>query len=357
MLQIRDFTQSRKVIPEYVKYTNRTKCCFSDDILIGRYGASLGKILTGKAGAYNVAIMRTIPDEMLLSKGYLKYYLLSSIFQNFLLNIGGRAAQAGFNKEDLKSLSIPITSLDEQHRIVSYLDTTFANIDKLKDKAATALAEAKALFQAALTEAMKPKEGWEEKTLGEICTIVGRIGFRGYTRKDIVSDKKDGAITLSPSNIVDGKMSYLNCTYISWYKYEESPEIKIYEGDILMVKTGSSYGKTAYVDYLPHKATINPQFVVLKDVKINKKYLSYQLKTKNTFDYIKSIVSGSAIPTFSQANLAKMELTVPPLSTQEQIVTRLDTLSSNIRKLEENYRRTLEECDALKQAVLREVFE
>lgn len=248
-------------------------------------------------------------------------------------------------------------NISEQHRIVSYLDTTFANIDKLKDKAATALTEAKALFQAALTEAMKPKEGWEEKTLGEICTIVGRIGFRGYTRKDIVSDKKDGAITLSPSNIVDGKMSYLNCTYISWYKYEESPEIKIYEGDILMVKTGSSYGKTAYVDYLPHKATINPQFVVLKDVKINKKYLSYHLKTKNTFDYIKSIVSGSAIPTFSQANLAKMELTVPPLSLQEQIVTRLDTLSSNIRKLEENYRKTLEECDALKQAVLREVFE
>ena len=357
MLQIRDFTQSRKVSPEYVKLTNRTKCCFSDDILIGRYGASLGIILTGIAGAYNVAIMRTIPNETLLSKGYLKYYLMSSIFQSFLLNIGGRAAQAGFNKEDLKCLNIPITTLDEQRRIVSYLDSSFKSIDEIKDKALKSLTEAKALFQSALAEAMEPKEGWEEKTLGEICTIVGRIGFRGYTRKDIVSDKKDGAITLSPSNIVDGKMSYLNCTYISWYKYEESPEIKIYEGDILMVKTGSSYGKTAYVDYLPHKATINPQFVVLKDVKINKKYLSYQLKTKNTFDYIKSIVSGSAIPTFSQANLAKMELTVPPLSSQEQIVTHLDTLSSTIRKLEENYRKTLAECDALKQAVLREVFE
>ena len=46
MLQIRDFTQSRKVNPEYVKLTKRTKCCLSDDILIGRYGASLGKILT-----------------------------------------------------------------------------------------------------------------------------------------------------------------------------------------------------------------------------------------------------------------------------------------------------------------------
>ncbi len=357
MLQIRDFTQSRKVSPEYVMLTSRTKCCLSDDILIGRYGASLGKILTGIGGAYNVAIMRTIPDETLLSKGFLKYYLMSSIFQNFLLNIGGRAAQAGFNKEDLKSLSIPLTTLDEQLRIVSYLDTTFANIDNLKSNASKALSEAKALFQAALAEAMMPKEGWEEKTLGEICTIVGRIGYRGYTRKDIVNNKNEGAISLSPSNIVDGKMNYSNCTYITWYKYDESPEIKINEGDILIVKTGSSFGKSAYVDKLPHKATINPQFVVLKDIKSNNKYLAYQLKTKRTIDYINTIVSGSAIPTFSQANLSKMTIFIPSISEQHQIVRHLDSLSSKVRQMEENYSKTLAECDALKQAILRDVFE
>ena len=68
MLQIRDFTQSEKVTPEYVKIGKTTKTCMSDDILIARYGASLGKILTGLAGAYNVAIMRTIPNEHLLRK-------------------------------------------------------------------------------------------------------------------------------------------------------------------------------------------------------------------------------------------------------------------------------------------------
>ena len=357
MLQIRDFTQSRKVSPEYVKLTNRTKCCFSDDILIGRYGASLGKILTGIAGAYNVAIMRTIPNETLLSKGYLKYYLMSSIFQSFLFNIGGRAAQAGFNKEDLKCLNIPITTLDEQRSIVSYLDSSFTLIDEIKNKALKSLTEAKALFQSALAEAMEPKEGWEEKTMGEICLIVGRIGFRGYTRKDIVTNKKDGAITLSPSNIVNGNMCYNNCTYISWFKYNESPEIKIQNGDILIVKTGSSYGKSAFVENLPHKATINPQFVVLKDIKINHKFLSYQLKTKKTYDYINSIVSGSAIPTFSQANLSKMLIEFPPLPTQKQIVSHLDKLSSKVRAIEEKYQKMVEECDALKQAMLRDVFE
>ena len=62
MLQIRDFTQGERVTPEYIKISNTTKTCEADDILIARYGASIGKILTGLAGAYNVAIMRTVPD-------------------------------------------------------------------------------------------------------------------------------------------------------------------------------------------------------------------------------------------------------------------------------------------------------
>lgn len=58
MLQIRDFTQSERVKPEYVKSDLNIRTCCENDISIARYGASLGKILTGLAGAYNVAIMK-----------------------------------------------------------------------------------------------------------------------------------------------------------------------------------------------------------------------------------------------------------------------------------------------------------
>ena len=40
----------------------------ADDIMIGRYGASVGKILTGKAGAYNVALMKALPDPTVLDR-------------------------------------------------------------------------------------------------------------------------------------------------------------------------------------------------------------------------------------------------------------------------------------------------
>lgn len=105
---------------------------------------------------------------------------------------------------------------------------------------------------------------YKKYKLGDICKIFGRIGFRGYTTEDLVSSPANGAISLSPSNIVDGVMDLSKCTYISWEKYEESPEIKIAPNDIVIVKTGNSYSRTAIIRNVEHPMTLNPQFVVLK---------------------------------------------------------------------------------------------
>ena len=247
--------------------------------------------------------------------------------------------------------------LKEQQRIVSRLDSAFAHIDELKANAEKQLGEARALFQKALTKAMEPKEGWEEKKLGEVCDIFGRIGFRGYTTKDLVPSAKEGAISLSPSNIQDGQMDYSKCTYISWFKYDESPEIKIYNGDILLVKTGSSYGKSALVENLPHEATINPQSVVLKNTKINTRFFAYQIRTNRVLEEFDKFVSGTAIPTFSQTKLSTVPILFPSEKEQQYIVSRLDAVSAHIRELEEVLQKTISECDALKQALLRKVFE
>lgn len=246
---------------------------------------------------------------------------------------------------------------NEQLSIVSRLDAAFAHIDSLKANAEKQLVEARQLFQAELDEYMRPKEGWEEKRLGEVCNVFGRIGFRGYTTKDLVASPQDGAISLSPSNIQNGGMDYSKLTYISWFKYEESPEIKIYNGDVLLVKTGSSYGKSALVEALPHEATINPQSVVLKNFMIDNRFFAYQLRTNVVKEEFDKFVSGTAIPTFSQAKLSTVPIYYPSEKIQHQIVSRLDALSANIKKLEELQRKTLAECDALKQAMLREVFE
>ncbi len=186
--------------------------------------------------------------------------------------------------------------------------------------------------------------GVEYVRLGDICEIKGRIGFRGYTRDDQVKEG-EGALSLSPSNIQGGRMDYTKGTYITWAKYEESPEIKTYNGDIILCKT-ASVGKVALVRNLPYKATINPQLVVLKSIRCNAAYLAYVLGTDVVQSQIVSMSGVGSVPNISQKSLSSLEIPVPPMPVQEEIVRILDRFTElqaelqaelQKRKLQYNY--------------------
>ena len=232
---------------------------------------------------------------------------------------------------DIKRILIPIPSLSEQQRIVGILDTFTASIDNLKAQIAQRRKQYE-FYRDQLLD-LEGKEGVEMKTLGELCEIKGRIGFRGYTREDQV-EKGEGVISLSPGNIENGQMIYNGCTYISWEKYEESPEIKTYNGDIIFCKTGSTVGKVAMVKELPCEATINPQLVVLKEITIDSKFLYYILGTYKLQSIVKRLAGVGSVPNISQEKLSNLEIPVPPPFDQHRIVSILDTFESSISNLE-----------------------
>ena len=130
------------------------------------------------------------------------------------------------------------------------------------------------------------------------------------------------------------KLDLTDCTYISWPKYEESPEIQLDINDIVVVKTGSSYGKTSFVDNLTEKTTLNPQLMVLKERKCNSKYLCYFLNTQYMRKHFEDLVNGTAIPTFSQEKFGMKIFPLPPASEQEKIVSRIELILDKIDLLE-----------------------
>jgi type I restriction enzyme S subunit len=118
-LQIRDFSSENT--PTFIPVDKKNKLCSKEDILLGRYGASVGKILTGKEGAYNVACAKMIIlDRKKLSEKYLFYLFHSSKIQNTLQGIT-RGAQAGFNKGDLGKIKIVLPDINYQEKIVDLL--------------------------------------------------------------------------------------------------------------------------------------------------------------------------------------------------------------------------------------------
>ena len=171
---------------------------------------------------------------------------------------------------------------------------------------------------------------WEKYRLCDVASIVGRIGFRGYTTNDIVTKGK-GAIALSPTNIENNKLTYdKDNTYISFYKYEESPEIMIKQGDVIFVKTGSTVGKVAYVDKLICKTTLNPQVVVLKDIQCDNYLLSVLMSTNKFQNAIRKIIVGGPVPTLSQAAMGDIVVTMPQATEQEKLSKFISLLDDRI---------------------------
>lgn len=171
---------------------------------------------------------------------------------------------------------------------------------------------------------------WEKQKLCDISSIVGRIGFRGYTTNDIV-EKGMGAIALSPTNIVNNQLTYdKDNTYISMSKYEESPEIMIKRGDVIFVKTGSTVGKVAYVDKMICKTTLNPQVVVLKEIKCDNYILSVIMSTRKFQNKIQRITVGGAVPTLSQMAMGNIFISLPAAKEQEKISKFISLIDERI---------------------------
>ena len=117
LYQIRDYGDNP--IPVYIPISTASKISKKGDILLARYGASLGKVFWAEDGAYNVAMAKVIPlyKNELIYKEYLFLFYQCNLYQE-LIHSNSRSAQAGFNKEDLNKLFLPVPPFDEQIRIV-----------------------------------------------------------------------------------------------------------------------------------------------------------------------------------------------------------------------------------------------
>ena len=249
----------------------------------------------------------------------------------------------------LQQIVIPIPPLSEQRSIVARLDAAFAGIDSLKANAEKQLSEAHQLFQAELTECMRPKEGWEEKNIGEIFTTYAG-GTPSKSNKDYY---EGGTIPWIRSGEVCKKYITESEMFIT-EKGMNNSSAKYYPPYTVLV---AMYGATAaQVGILKFKATSNQAVCgILPHNDFIPEYVYYW------FIRIQKVLAaqaqGGAQPNISQEKIKRVAIPIITLKEQKEIVSRLDSLSAKVKQLEDVYRKTLAECDALKQAMLREVFE
>ena len=131
LYQIRDYGTNPQ--PIYLKKDDVTKFSDSGDIILARYGGSLGKVFWAEAGAYNVALAKVIIKyPQIINKTYLYYYYLADLYQS-KVKTGNRSAQAGFSKDDLNDLPFPLPPIEEQQRIVDKLELLLPLCDEIEN--------------------------------------------------------------------------------------------------------------------------------------------------------------------------------------------------------------------------------
>lgn len=317
-------------------------------LLLGEDGAKWGAgdnsayIVNGKSWINNHAHVLK-PKRDITNDEYLVYFLNYEDLQPFITGV----TVPKLNQEKMRSILIPLPHLSEQQRIVKQLDEAFAEIDTIKAAAEKQLSEAKALFQKALSQAMTPKEGWEEKTLGEVTIFSQGIQVDVNLQTELYSPDKVRFL-----RIIDVTQGNMPPRYID----DPGEKYHLKANEIAMVRYGTTVG---YVCYGYEGVIANNLFkITIKDKsKLQSNYLQYFLKSNLVQSHIRNGVGGAALPAIKFGDIKNVQLCLPPLSDQQRIVEELDELAENVKEIEKLNDKLTAECDAMKQALLRQVFE
>lgn len=167
------------------------------------------------------------------------YYLLSKLELPSL----AKGVKPGINRNAVYSINAQIPSLPEQKRIVAILDEAFESIAKAKENVEKNLKNANEIFESYLQSVFENKgEGWEEKTLGDVCEFV-RGPFGGSLKKNIF--KSEGYAVYEQQHAIYNQFDDIRY-FIDENKFNEMKRFELNSGDLIMSCSGTM-GKMAII--------------------------------------------------------------------------------------------------------------
>ena len=292
----------------------------------------------------SVAVLR--PRKDIIDSRFLMFSL-----QNLLKELTDEAkgvAQKGIYLNQLNQFEIPAPSLPEQKRIVAILDEAFSAIAKAKGNAEQNLKNAKELFESYLQSVFENKgDDWEEKPLGEIAYVKsGGTPSRGkneYWEGDIPwysSGELNDIYTIEPERNINSLAI-------------ENSNAKLFpKGSLLIGMYDTAALKMSILD---RNATFNQAVAGVKpNNNIDLEFVLHYINFKK--QELLSLRRGVRQKNLSLEKIKNITIAFPSLKIQKLIVTQLNSLSSETKKLESIYQQKISDLDELKKTILQKAF-
>lgn len=325
------------------------------DLLIALSGAT-----TGKNGVYyldeiaylnqRIGNIKIKNKEKVLNE-YRNYYI--ALKNEDILNLAYGGAQPNISPKVIEFISIPLPPINEQQRIVNRIESLFAKLDRAKELIENTLAQFEQnkmailhkAFTGELTVKWRKKNNINEKKFFnkvKLKNVIKLISGRDVS-VSLCNDKSIGIpYILGASNIKDNKF------FIE--RWIENPVVVSEKNDILLSVKGT-IGKL----YLQkeEKINISRQIMALRVLNdLNTHYLYYFLLRE--CERLKFEGNG-LIPGISRKDILDLNILLPTLEEQQEIVNILDKLLAKYNKIK-NLEQQLEKIELLKKAILAKVF-
>jgi type I restriction enzyme S subunit len=304
-------------------------------VLIGEDGAKWDKgdqtafIVSGKYWVNNHAhVIRPLKNK--LNQKFLVYYLNSIDLKPWVTGL----TVPKLNQEKLKSIPIPLFTIDEQQRIIAKLDAAFTEIDNSLETLKKNTKNVKYLYDMALSsmfETLRTK--FKTVPIADSCD---NIFAGGDIPKSSLSKTKTKKYTV-PIYANAKKQKGL-------YGFTDKPRVNVPAVTVAGRGSGTGYTEIRMKPFFPIVRLI----VLMPNLKrISIEYLKSVIISLN----LKSV--GSAIPQLTIPMIKGYKIPIPTLNEQANIIKRLDAIEIISLKLSSIYSKKILYYEALKLAIFK----
>lgn len=335
---------------DYIKINQRSKVDKGDLLfaMIGTIGNPTIIEQEPNFAIKNVALFKPMNIENKIE--FLRYYFLSNFVIDKMINEANGATQKFVGLTYLRNFLYPQPPLEEQKRIVAKLDILFAKIDKAIALHQKNIDEADIFMASVLNDVfLELEEKYEKKELSNLVSKLGD-GLHGTPKYDDNGEYYfiNGANVKDNKIIVNQNTKKVNEDEYNKYKKELNDRT-------IFVSINGTIGNVGL--YNNEKCILGKSacyFNLLEN--IDKIYITYVLKNGDFQEYIEKNSTGATIKNVSLKTMRAYKIPLPPLKTQQKVVSYLDEISNKMEKIKQIQKKKMQSLKELKASILDKAF-